>query len=280
MEKRNIYKTDDVLIIASFLMLIPVVFLSWPWLSGLPSASDLSAYLQSAPGILGTNLILSGAYLAGAVLTQILGRILRHRENQTRDILDSVMYMGQVNLSQLSANLSLPESKVRKLAARLCRVRGLGIHLEGDILTRRTVPEAARFATAKAADEPAPEEATSREKDMPGKEASPFENDGSSPVTVSPELRDFLKNDKSDIFSKLEKINRIAESGGEITPEELEKVSRDKPAVPKGKIILFLFLFMTPLWPVALILIIIQVVKNYKKLKDKGMVDLKFGSEK
>ena len=145
MEKRNIYKTDDVLIIGSFLMLIPSLFFSWPWLSGLPSAPDLAAYIRSAPELLGGNLIISAAYLSGALFSQILGRILRHRENQTLDILDTVMYMGQASISQLAGNLALPEGKVRKLAERLCRVRSLGLRLEGDTISRRAMPSTAPF---------------------------------------------------------------------------------------------------------------------------------------
>ena len=279
MEKRNIYKTDDVLIIGSFLMLVPAVYFSWAWFSGLSSASDLPAYLQAAPEILGPNLIISAAYLAGAVFTQILGRVLRHQENQTRDILDTVMYMGRVSLSQLSSHLSLSEGKVRRLAVRLCRVRALGIHLEGEILSRRAFPEAAPFTAEKAA-EPIKEVPPEQEEKPSPKGSSPLEKNEASPITVSPELRDFLKQDKSDIFSKLDQLNRIAESGGEITPDELEKASKEKNSTSKGKIILFLILFMTPLWPIPLIFIIIQVVKNFKRLKKNGMVDLNFGPEK
>ena len=268
MEKRNIYKTDDVLIIGSFLMLIPALFFSWPWLSGLPSAPDLAAYIRSAPEFLGANLIISAAYLSGALFSQILGRILRHRENQTLDILDTVMYMGQASISQLAGNLALPEGKVRKLAERLCRVRSLGLRLEGDTISRRVMPSPSPADESPMKAEPSPGAAAFKAKD------------GSS-VQLTPELREYLKNDKSDIFSKIEQISRIAESGGDITPEELEKASRengDKPRISRGKIILLFFLFMTPLWPVPLVIIIVQAVKQYKKLKNKGMVDLHFGS--
>ena len=290
MEKRNIYKTDDVLIIGSFLMLLPALFFSWPWLSGLAAAPDLAAYVRSTPELLGGNLIVTAAYLSGALFSQILGRILRHREKQTLDILDTVMYMGQASITQLAGNLAMPEGKVRKLAERLCRIRRLGLRLEGDMISRQAMPSPAPFTPP----EPKPVRNTESEDGVSASEkpdGAPSVNPGSitgaaafktkqgSLVQLSPELRDYLKNDKSDIFSKLEQISRIAETGGEITPEELEKASGEdmgKPKISQGKIILLFILFMTPLWPIPLVILIVQAVKKYKKLKDKDMVDLHF----
>jgi hypothetical protein len=39
--------------------------------------------------------------------------------------------------------------------------------------------------------------------------------------------------------------------------------------------ILLFFLFVTPLWPVALIITIVYVVKQYKAMKDKGLIQPK-----
>ena len=51
MENRNIYKMDDVLIILSYLMLIPCAFFAWPWLRTLQDAADINSFFSSAPGL-------------------------------------------------------------------------------------------------------------------------------------------------------------------------------------------------------------------------------------
>ncbi|MDC7218790.1 MAG: hypothetical protein PQJ59_02555 [Spirochaetales bacterium] len=271
MEKRNIYKTDDFLIIGSFLMLIPAVYFCWPWLSRFSSTEDLMAWLISAPQVLGSQLPLVGTYLCGSILAQIIGRILRHREKQTLEILDTVMYLGKVTVSQVATNLNLSEVKVRKLTQRLSRVRSIHIKLENDVISyeMKPVQNMSGFSTATPDFQPPPESQSPPQAE----EEAQFTQTTREEVIVNnltPELQEFIKNNKMDLFGKIELIKRIVESKGKITVEELKQTptSKKEPSKKMKALMIILFIsFMTPLWPIPFIVIIYLIVKQFK-LKD------------
>ncbi len=275
MEKRNIYKADDVLIIGSLLMLIPAVYMAWPWLAGITTVTDWYGYVLSAPEILGINLFMSLFCLDSAVTAQIVGRILRHREKLSLDILDTVMYMGSATVSQVAGNLSLSEDRVRSLAQRLTRVRDLNLKMEGDVISRELFPGAGSPSTRAA--EPSSVTAPTAEEQGAGSAPEP-KKVPSNGEFLSEDLREFLRKDKSDMYGKIAMLKKINETGGKITPEELKDLP---PASPentkkiKGRMILLFFLFVTPLWPVALIITIVYVVKQYKTMKNKGLIQPK-----
>jgi hypothetical protein len=276
MKQRNIYKTDDILIIGSFLMLIPPIYLSWPWLSLLPQAEDIVLWLQSAPTFLGSQFSLILLSLGGALTAQVIGRLIRKMEKRTLDILDTLMYMDHTTVAQVARNLNFSEKKVRKLTRKLTRIRGLNIKMEGDNITRTI--EASSFtqhtSTVPPQETATPFEQQSNESPSPSpnqfKEETKTETFSFDMNNLSPELQEYMKNDKSNLIVKMKKFRRIAEKGGKITIEELEKtgpVSKEETKKMKGLTILMFILFMTPLWPVALITILAIALKGYKKFK-------------
>jgi len=71
MENRNIYKTDDFLIIASYIMIIPLTVLAWPWLKTIGAMESLSDFFLSAPEVLGPRLTAIALYGCGALLCHL-----------------------------------------------------------------------------------------------------------------------------------------------------------------------------------------------------------------
>jgi hypothetical protein len=224
MENRNIYKMDDVLIVASFLMLIPAAYFSWPWLKILPQAEDISTYILSAPEVLGIRLNMVFLYLGGAVLAQLMGRLIRKQEKQALDVLDTILYMRNTTVDQLAANLAMPKNKVKKIIRKLTGIRSLNISLEGDSV-KMDSPLSGTPVTKTPAPSPAP--------------AAVLSENQSQSVH------------RADLEAKLKDS-----SFESMSPEQQKKVKKNA--------ILMVILFMTPLWPVALIMVIVFVVRQAK----------------
>ena len=126
---------DDFLIIISYLMVIPLIVLAWPWLSAFSNFTEINDYFQAAPVILGSRLNAIIIYGAGAVSSQIAGRIIRFKEKESLKILDTLNFYKKTTVSQLSSQLEMPESKVSSLVRKMSRISSLGICIEGEQIT-------------------------------------------------------------------------------------------------------------------------------------------------
>ena len=135
MENRNIYKMDDVLIIASFLMLIPTAFFAWPWLITIQYAEDPKLFLLSAPEILGNRLNTVILYGVGVVLSQLIGRLVRFKEKQSLKILDAMQYSRKTSVDELSMSTGISAPRIRTLVRKLARIPSLNISLQGNVVS-------------------------------------------------------------------------------------------------------------------------------------------------
>jgi hypothetical protein len=215
-------------------MIIPLIVIAWPWLSSYASFTQLGDFFAAAPEILGTRLMAIGMYGAGAISSQLIGRIIRNQEKQSLDILDTLNFYKRTNKSQLSSQLNFSESKIDSLLKKMSRISSLGIVYDGDMVTIGQMKE-----------------------------------------TVPPEP---AKNENADqkeySFIKILSESKAASASNDIQKqEELKKIAQDyfenktKNSGKSGKrfsVIIFIILFFTPLWPIALILAISIAVKQQK----------------
>ncbi len=274
MENRNIYKLDDVLLYLSLILLAPALFFAWPWLRGLPDASDLSVYFRMAPEVLGEQTIVVLSYLTGAVVSQIAGRYLRYQENLSLKILDEIGYSRKVRISEISSRLGMSEAKVTRLVRKLSGVASLEIGLEGDRIIRTRKTPAYR--------PPAPDTAstvTPADSTAPASSAAPASSEpesGDTPQDLSSRFEQINKNGSTgDLKSIFEEMKKSGETPDlkeiyrqTMAPSQESSEHEGKPLGCMGMGILIL-LFMTPLWPIPLVIFIRKAIKQRGMSQEK-----------
>ncbi len=303
MENRNIYKMDDFLIILSYLMILPTLFFAWPWLSTLPEAVEPATFLKSAPLILGARFNTVLLYAVGVVCVQFLGRMIRFKEKQSLKILDALGFSGKSSISQLSMTTGLSESKVRSLAGKLSRISSLEISVEDDKVSRGRKKSIYERPEYKVQDQytvkedrlqdGTPIRDSSFQEDRGAAIPGPFpmkeRGKGAADKDMPEELKSILKDPTLSMLQKLKTIQEFSKSHPDMNPADRKKAAeflKPSPGVVAGsgnrgsgepprpktyKLVLFGLLMMSPLWPVAVIMAIIYVIKNKETLL--GMKD-------
>ncbi|MBB6480559.1 hypothetical protein [Spirochaeta isovalerica] len=264
MENRNIYKTDDFLIIISYIMIIPLGVIAWPWLRTYGEFDSLTDYFASAPLILGPRLTALAIYGSAAISAQIIGRVIRHGERQSLEILDTLQFYKNTTVTQLSSQLDLSESKVTRLVNKMSRIGSLGITVSGDqvsIGAAQAEPAGySSYSSAQVYEKPRPENV------FPESEASEGQQENSFDTDFKEALKKARDPDLSDEERKKELQNLAASFKG--------FGASGKEGAKKFNFILFIFLFLTPLWPFALVYAISFAVKQQKSaLADRNKID-------
>lgn len=288
MENRNIYKMDDVLIIVSYLMLLPAAYFAWPWLRTIQDATDLSLFVQSAPTLLGSKLTMVLSYTVGAVSSQIVGRMIRFKEKQSLKILDAMGYSGKTTIDQLANTCGMSASRVRSLVKKLAKIPSVNITLEGEKVVqgsrKRTAYERPEYKVQNPSDSPekfsSVGEQTTETLSMKvnGKDI----NNKEMPL----EVQGIMKDSSLNLIQKIKKIQEFTQAHPEMNTEGMESLKKIHTMVSgdnkienmgkavegkeaegtrkKFKTILFVILIMSPLWPIAIIYAITYAVKQKK----------------
>jgi len=238
---RNLYKMDDFLIIISFLMIIPLIFISWPWLKTVTEFENLTAFFQSAPAILGPRLGALILYGCGAVTSQITGRIIRFKEKQSLEILDTLQFYKKTTVPQLASQLSMSESKISSLVKKMSRINSLGIQIDGETVSIGQAMEN-DIPTGFSADEETHEQP---------KTFGSFGDEFKAAVEKA--------NSDSNLTDE-EKKEQVKQAGQKMFNSRVNPSGKGK----KFNVVLFIILFITPLWPVAIVYAISYAVKQQK----------------
>lgn len=260
MKNRNIYKMDDVLIIGSFLMLVPAIYMAWPWLSGFSGIEDIQNFVFLAPEILGSRLEIIYLYLGGSLLSQVVGRSIRKTEKKTLEILDALLYSNTSTISHLANNMGYSISKTRKMAEKLASIKSLNIHLENDTLT--VGAPKSTFSSSSPWERP-----KENSFEIKGVKSDEDEISGEIPQ----DLKDFLHSDSMDFSEKLETFSHMTSK-----VEVLQGETGNKESVPFPikklpiPLPILLFLFLTPLWPIPILVIGIAAYKEHKKTTNQN----------
>ncbi len=245
MENRNIYKMDDFLIISSYLMIIPLTILAWPWLRNITGYENLTQFFMEAPSILGPRLTMMALYLFGGLSSQLIGRVIRYGEKQSLEILDTLQFYKKTTIGQLSSQLTMSESKVSSLVKKMSRISSLGISFDGENVTigqKMEDPATRNYNSYSSPSIPVEDEISSE---------SPLEESGKS-ENFNMSFKEALLNATSD------------KNMSEEERKEQFKKGLTGTTGKKFNFVLFIILFMTPLWPIALIYAISFVVKQKK----------------
>lgn len=259
MENRNIYKMDDFLIISSYLMIIPLTILAWPWLSNITEYENLKHFFTEASSILGPRITLMALYLFGGLSSQLIGRIIRHGEKHSLEILDTLQFYKKTTIGQLSTQLNMSESKISSLVKKMSRISSLGISYDGDNVTIGQKMEKPAMRNYSAGSKSAiPQE------DVIASETPPVES--AEPEDVDMSFKDVLLKATSDKNMSEKEIN---EQFKKAAMSFAAKNGLTSTTGKKFNLAIFIILFMTPLWPISLIYAIYFVAKQ----KKAAMVD-------
>jgi hypothetical protein len=258
MENRNIYKMDDFLIISSYVMIVPLLVLAWPWLKTVTTHESLSIFIMVAPAFLGPRLTAIILYGCGAVSAQIIGRIIRFKEKQSLEILDTLQFYKKTTIPQLSSQLGMAESKISALVKKMSRISSLGIQFDGENVSIGQKTESS--ATDKYSSYNTPESAEHKQTIVDSTVEKEFEGFDQG---FKEALKNAATNENMTDEQKKEELKKVAQTfmGGKQQSGGTGK---------KFNVVLFIILFITPLWPIALIYAISFAVKQHKAaLTDK-----------
>jgi len=258
MENRNIYKMDDFLIISSYIMIIPLLVLAWPWLKTVTTYENLSDFFKIAPEVLGPRLTAIMLYTSGALSSQLIGRIIRFQEKQSLEILDTLQFYKKTTIPQLSSQLGMKESKISSLVKKMSRISSLGIAFEGETVSIGQKIENSSMGNFSSYS--APLSSSNEETGTQSPSETTTENSGNS------------ENFDQSFAEALKSATSNKNMTDEQRKEELKKVARNfmgnkgltNSTGKKFNIVLFIILFITPLWPVALIYAISFSIKQRK----------------
>lgn len=255
MEKRNIYKLDDLLIVISFLMLIPAAVLAWPWLITLGDAENFADFFLSAPGIIGYRFELVLFYLIGSAAAQFLGRLVRRKEKQSLKILDYMLYARDTSTDHIAQSLKLSESRVSSICSHLSTIADLNLHKEGNRVWI-ALPDLSSPPPSTSFSQP----------DLPRETVQPSDAGKTNPRDLkglAQEMRQLMDNPN---LSDEERKAQLKQSLQEHHPNLAWAIDKTNPGSssaggssdkPKGKIspLLIVILIFTPLWPLGVFLV-------------------------
>lgn len=249
MNKRNIYKMDDILLFLSLAMLALVVFISLDWLRLFKEAEDFTAFILMAPEVLGPRLYTVIMYALAALTAQIIGRYIRFLEKKSLIILDELEKSSKIRLSELRMKLGMSEAKIKKLVIKLSKVSSLGIELDGDKVIQKRVS---------IYESNTPETTTEQNLEKE------FHND--MPQDMSEDMAEAIKKGELP-----EQFKSLLKSGNPLSGSAGVSADNDDGSKKKGPpLLLLIFLFFTPLWPVAVVLIFRSSMKNMQRKNEEA----------
>ncbi|MBF9015919.1 hypothetical protein [Oceanispirochaeta sp. M2] len=249
MKKRNIYKMDDILLFLSLAMLALLVFISWDWLSIFKEAENLTAFLLMAPEVLGARLYPVIMYGLAAVTAQIIGRYIRFLEKKSLLILDELEKSSKIRVSDLCMKLGMSQAKVKKLVVKLSRVPSLGIELDGERVIQKRVSNIS---------------VKDNHSFNSNENSTPDSKDKGIPEDMA---EAFMRGDLPPQFKAAMKSGGAVSRAAGVAAGLADGESSKKKGLPLP---LLIFLFFTPLWPVAVFLIFRSSMKNMKRANEES----------
>lgn len=126
---KNLYKLDDVFIVISYLLILPLLYIFKPILSYIIYDAEnaqevLLQFVQSQKVII-------SILLGSIVFLQILGRLIRKEEKILVKILDIVVMYKTISINQLQHNLDMSQPKIEKYIKKLSNIGRLNIQFDG-----------------------------------------------------------------------------------------------------------------------------------------------------
>jgi len=128
-KNKNLYKMDDVFIVISYLLILPLFYIFKPVLSyviydGENAQEVLLEFVQS-------QMVIISILLGSIIFLQILGRLIRKEEKTLVKILDLVVMYKTISINQLQHSLDMKQPQIEKYIKKLSNIGRLNIHFDG-----------------------------------------------------------------------------------------------------------------------------------------------------
>ncbi len=247
-KNKNLYKMDDIFIVISYLLFLPLLYIFKPVLSYIIYDAEnaqevLLQFVQS-------QVVIISILLGSIIFLQILGRLIRKEEKVLVKILDLVVMYKTISINQLQHNLDMNQPKIEKYIKKLSNIGRLNIHFDGTYvkLQLNTSTDAIYRIS-------------SEFNSIPSKQSSPME----SPFVTS-------AHESSSNFQQEE--NKMSQASTEVSTEQIISSKEDLQDILghlKGKqkpgkkfnVVLFIVLFFA-FWPIAFIYAASYYMKSQK----------------
>ena len=128
-KNKNLYKLDDVFIVISYLLILPLLYIFKPVLSHViyDAENGQEVLMQFAQ----SKIVLISILLGSVIFLQILGRLIRKEEKVLVKILDIVVMYKTISINQLQHTLDMSKPKIEKYIKKLSNIGRLNIHFDG-----------------------------------------------------------------------------------------------------------------------------------------------------
>lgn len=128
-KNKNLYKLDDVFIVISYLLILPLLYIFKPVLSYIiyDAKNAQEVFLQFVQ----SQIVIISILLGSSIFLQILGRIIRQEEKVLVKILDIVVMYKTISINQLQHTLDMNKPKVEKYIKKLSNIGRLNIAYDG-----------------------------------------------------------------------------------------------------------------------------------------------------
>ncbi len=128
-KNKNLYKLDDVFIVISYLLILPLLYIFKPVLSYIiyDAENAQEVFLQFVQ----SQFVIISILLGSSIFLQILGRVIRKEEKVLVKILDIVVMYKTISINQLQHNLEMNQPQIEKYIKKLSNIGRLNIHFDG-----------------------------------------------------------------------------------------------------------------------------------------------------
>ena len=238
---KNLYKLDDVFLVISYLLLLPLLYIFKPVLLDIiydtgKTQEVFFLFVQSRIIIIS---ILSGS----SIFLQVLGRIIRKEEKILVKILDIVVMYKTISITQLQHRLDMNRPKVERYINKLANIGRLNIKYDGTYVKLELETPTDTMS------------GTSFEQTVSSKSFSPPPIPESSSDSQSKEKETDQTETTENTISSKEDLQNI-----------LESLTNKQTSGKKFNVVLFIVLFFA-FWPIAFI-----YAANYYMKSQKGSV--------
>lgn len=252
-KNKNLYKLDDIFIVISYLLILPLLYIFKPILSYVIYDAEnaqevLLQFVQS-------QIVIISILLGSSIFLQVLGRIIRKEEKVLVKFLDIVVMYKTISINQLQHSLDMKQPQIEKYIKKLSNIDRLNIQFDGTYVklqlntstdTIYRVSSEQNFSSEKdhssnfhsASPPPIPE--SSSDFQYEGNEIKQAEN---------------IRNEENIVSSREDLQNIIAQLKG----SQQSKQTSGK----KFNVVLFIVLFFA-FWPIAFIYAASYYMKSQK----------------
>lgn len=128
-KNKNLYKLDEVFIVISYLMIIPLLYVFRPVLPFIIDDAENAREILTQFAL--SRIVIISILLGSLIFLQLLGRLIRKEEKVLAEILDIVVMYKTISINQLQHTLDMNQTKIEKYIKKLSNIGHLNIGFDG-----------------------------------------------------------------------------------------------------------------------------------------------------